>query len=230
MHQIMQKAAFLFFALFILPVFSFSQAQNQQDATGQKQGKWIKTYPYGNVRYTGQFKDDRPYGQFKYFYDRGTLQAVTNFSDDGVIAQTQTFHENGAPMAEGQFIRQKKQGLWKYYSDIDSSLIAEENYKNGILNGKSTTYYPESEKAAETFTFINGKREGRYLKFFPDGSTMTKGSYKNDQLNGDFMLFYPNGKIQLKGQYDRGQQTGNWNYFDEEGNEIQEEDFKSTEE
>ena len=223
----MRKATLLFFILLLAPVLSFSQAQNQQDATGQKQGKWIKSYRYGNVRYSGQFRNDRPYGQFKYFYESGALQAVTDYSDDGVIALTQTFHENGAPMAEGKYIRQKKEGKWSYYSDIDSSLVAEENYKKGVLHGKSTNYYPETGNPTDSFEYINGKKEGPYLKFFPDGSTMTEGTYKNDQLDGDFTLFYPNGKVQLKGQYQNGQQTGNWNYFDEEGNAIEEEDFKN---
>lgn len=222
----MQKVSLLFFIFIIIPTLSFSQSQNQVDAAGKKQGKWIKAYRYGNVRYSGQFRDDQPYGQFKYFYESGALQAVTNYSNDGVIAQTQTFHENGAPMAEGKYIRQKKEGKWSYYSDIDSSLVAEENYQKGILHGKSITFYPETGEVAETFTYISGKKEGSYLKFFPDGSTMTEGTYKNDQLDGKFTLFYPDGKVQLKGQYKDGQQTGNWNYFDEEGNAIQEEDFK----
>ena len=226
MHNDMQKAILLFSALFIVPLLIFSQSQNQVDATGRKQGKWIKTYYNGKVRYIGQFSDDRPYGEFKYFYESGALHAVNEFSDDGVIAQSKMFHENGAPMAEGKYIRQKKEGLWRYYSDIDSSLIAEENYQKGILHGKSINYYPETGKPAEIFEFKNGKRDGPYLTFFPDGSTMTEGTYKNDQLDGEFTLFYPDGKIQLKGQYKDGQQVGNWNYFDEEGNAIREDAFR----
>ncbi|RLD38045.1 MAG: hypothetical protein DRI89_14685 [Bacteroidetes bacterium] len=223
----MQKAILLFSIFFIAPLFVFTQSQNQIDAQGQKQGRWVKAYNNGKVRYIGQFRDDRPYGEFNYYYESGALQTITNFSDDGIIAQTKTFHENGTPMATGNYIRQKKEGLWRYYSDIDSSLIAEENYQKGVLHGKSVNYYPETGKAAESFEYFNGKKEGPYLKFFPDGSTMTDGTYKNDQLDGEFTLFYPDGKIQLKGQYKDGQQTGNWNYFDEEGNAIQEEDFKN---
>ena len=226
----MQKTALFFFVLLIAPSLLFAQAQNQQDASGKKQGKWIKTYRYGNVRYTGQFRDDRPYGQFKYFYEEGALQAVSNYSNDGVIAETQTFHENGAPMAEGKYIRQKKEGKWRYYSDIDSSLVAEEHYQKGVLYGKSTNFYPKTGLAAETFEYIDGKREGDYRKFFPDGSIMTKGNYKNDLLDGDFTLYFPNGTVQLKGQYKDGAQIGNWNYFDEEGNPVQEEDFKQSDE
>lgn len=230
MHPTMQKVAFLYIAIFFIPMFSFSQSQNQEDASGHKQGKWVKTYRYGNLRYTGQFKDDRPFGQFKYYYESGTIQAVSDYSDDGVIAITQTFHENGAPMAEGKYVRQKKEGKWKYYSDIDSSLIAEEQYKQGILEGESTTFYPETGNAAEIFIYRAGKREGPYRKFFPDGNKMTEGTYNSDLLEGDFTLYYPNGKIQLKGQYKNGQQVGNWNYYDEEGNAIQEEDFRINQE
>ncbi len=230
MHNTMQKLIGLLFTFLVIPIRSFSQAQNQRDAMGRKQGKWVKTYQYGNVRYAGQFNNDRPYGQFKYFYESGALHTITNYSDDGVIAETITFHKNGTPMAEGKYIRQKKAGKWLYYSDIDSSLVAEEHYQNGVLFGKSTNFYPETGRPAESFDFVNGKKEGPYRKFFPDGSTMTEGNYKNDELDGKFTLYHPNGKIQLKGQYKNGEQVGNWNYFDEEGNTIDKEDFKMSQE
>lgn len=123
----MQKAILLFSIFFIAPLFVFTQSQNQIDAQGQKQGRWVKAYNNGKVRYIGQFRDDRPYGEFNYYYESGALQTITNFSDDGIIAQTKTFHENGTPMATGNYIRQKKEGLWRYYSDIDSSLIDPRN-------------------------------------------------------------------------------------------------------
>ncbi|MCF6171768.1 MAG: hypothetical protein L3J66_12385 [Bacteroidales bacterium] len=223
----MQKTILLFIAFIFVPPLVFSQSQNQMDAAGRKQGKWIKTYYNGKVRYIGQFRDDRPYGEFMYFYESGALQAINAFSDDGLVAESRMFHQNGAPMAEGRYIRQKKEGLWRYYSDIDSNLIAEENYRKGILQGKSVNYYPETGKPAEIFEFKNGKKDGPYLKFFPDGSKMTEGIYTNDQLNGPFTLYYPDGTIQLKGQYKDGLQVGNWSYFDEEGNEIGEDAFRN---
>jgi antitoxin component YwqK of YwqJK toxin-antitoxin module len=55
---------------------------------------------------------------------------------------------------------------------------------------------------------------------------MTEGTYVDDQLDGEFTLYFPDGSTQLKGQYKNGIQIGQWHYFDEQGNEISESEFK----
>ena len=210
----------------ILVFMSTTFSQNVTDGQGRKQGKWVKKYNYGSIRYEGHFEDDKPIGEFKYYYKDGKLKAITAYTASGDTAITKSYHKNGKPMAEGTFYLQHKEGKWLYYSDIDSALISEEHYLNGQLHGNNITFYPDSGKAAEIIEYKHGKQEGRLLKFFPDGSTMTEGTYVNDSLDGVFILYWPDGKIQLSGAYDRGIQSGEWKYFDENGNEVSDEDFR----
>lgn len=214
--------------LILLAAFGIqSQSINQVDDQGQKQGKWIKTYPNGNTRYEGQFKNNRPYGTFTYYTEEGNIEAINRFSDDGIISEAEIYHPNGKLMAEGNFVNKQKNGRWKYYSDLDGKCVAEENYLKGVLDGKSITYYAESGNILEVVNYSKGKREGPYKKYFPDGVTlMSEGFYLNDQLDGMFISYHPNGNIQTKGEYSKGIQTGNWEYFDEEGNELTAEEFK----
>ena len=200
--------------------------QNVTDSQGRKQGKWVKKYERGTIRYEGTFVDDIPVGEFKYYYIDGKLKAVTVYSDSGDSATTKTYHKNGKPMAEGVYFQKKKTGKWLYYSDIDGALLSEEHYENGLLNGQQTTYYPDLGKPAEIIEYKQGKREGILHKFFPDGSTMTEGTYVNDSLDGKFTLYYPDGKIQLKGAYDNGMHTGEWKYFDENGKQLDDDEFR----
>jgi len=204
-----------------------AQSFNQLDANGNKQGKWIKSFANGVPRYEGQFKNDKPYGEFKHYYFSGVLKATTKYSPDGIVARTKTFHENSQPMAEGKYINQKKDSVWRYFSDVDGKLISDETYKKGELQGISTIYYPENGKVAKSIEYKDGLKNGELRKYFPEGGIMTEGTYLNDQLDSDFTLFFPNGKVQLKGQYKNGRQVGNWIYFDENGMEITEDDFKA---
>lgn len=214
--------------LLLSPLFIAAQSVNQTDGNGLKQGKWTKTYANGVTRYEGQFKKDMPYGEFKNYYISGVLKAVTNYSADGIIANTKTFHENSKPLAEGKYVNQMKDSIWNYFSDVNGELISKETYNNGKLNGPSLTFYPESEKVAESIEYKNDLKEGDFKKYFPNGSIMTEGKYKNNQLEGNFILYFPNGKIQLKGKYKNGRQIGNWSYFDEDGNKVNEEDFRKS--
>jgi len=215
--------------LIAVPMFTLAQSVNQADANGMKQGKWTKTYGNGVPRYEGQFKNDKPYGEFKHYYENGTLKAITNYSPDGIVAHTKTFHQNSQPMAIGKFIKQKKDSLWNYYSEVDGKLISDETYRKGVLNGLSRTYYPETGNVAESIEFKNGKKQGKLRKYFPEGNIMTEGTYVDDQLDGEFTLYFPDGSTQLKGQYKNGIQIGQWHYFDEQGNEISESEFKEEE-
>jgi antitoxin component YwqK of YwqJK toxin-antitoxin module len=222
----MKTISIIIVLFFALPIFSVAQTFNQTDANGLKQGKWSKTYGNGVPRYTGQFKNDKPFGEFKHYYENGTLKAITNYSPDGIVARTKTFHENSKPMAEGKFIKQKKDSIWNYYSEVDGRLISDETYRKGVLNGLSRTYYPETGNVAESIEFKNGKKQGELRKYFPEGNIMTEGTYVDDLLDGEFTLYFPDGSTQLKGQYKNGIQIGQWHYFDEQGNEINESEFK----
>jgi antitoxin component YwqK of YwqJK toxin-antitoxin module len=205
---------------------NISLSQNLTDQQGRKQGKWVKNYNYGSMRYEGMFLDDKPVGEFKYYYKDGSLKAITVYSSSGDSAATKSFHKNGKTMAEGVYFKQQKVGKWLYYSDIDNALISEENYRNGQLHGKVITFYPESGKPAEILEYRQGKREGPLLKFFPEGNKMTEGTYMNDSLDGKFTLYWPDGKIQVSGAYDHGLQSGDWTYYDEEGKPISDDDFR----
>ena len=49
-------------------------SQNKTDAQGRKQGPWRKYQPGDKILiYTGQFKDDIPVGEFRYYYPSGKV-------------------------------------------------------------------------------------------------------------------------------------------------------------
>jgi antitoxin component YwqK of YwqJK toxin-antitoxin module len=224
----MIKPNILFLLTFLFSIGAYAQSVNQVDDLGQKQGKWIKTYQNGNTRYEGQFRNDKAYGTFTYYYEGGAVKAVNTFSDDGMIAESKSFHPNGKLMAEGNYLNQEKHGMWKYYSDIDEKLVAQEKYSKGELNGECINYYPETGNFLQIVFYTKGKLDGPYKKYFPDGQTlMTEGFYKDGLLEGEFITYHPDGKIQTRGQYTKEIQTGKWEYFDEEGNLLTEEQFKS---
>jgi antitoxin component YwqK of YwqJK toxin-antitoxin module len=215
--------------LFLETLSLYPQNYNQEDGMGRKQGKWLKTYANGNTRYEGQFRDDRPYGTFKYYSLTGKLEAETSYSDDGIVAYTKTYYPEGGIRAEGKYINQKRDSIWRFYSKPDRKLVAEESYKLGLLEGKSIVYYAESGRPAEITFYKENMKSGRQEKFFPEGKLMSVANYENDEMSGSFESYHPNGQLQVRGTYSNGRQTGRWVYYDEEGKEISEEQFKEQE-
>ena len=75
----------LVFLLFFSPFILLCQISNQLDDNGNRQGNWLKYHENGNVKYKGQFKDNKPYAIFYYYYDTGELKIEISTSADQVI-------------------------------------------------------------------------------------------------------------------------------------------------
>ena len=172
-----------------------------------------------------------PHGKFTYYYNTGDIKSVVDFTNDGIIGRSTTYYKNGKLMSVGKYINQKKDSVWFYYlNEASNPLISLETYVNGILEGESITYYTETGEPAEIVTYKNNEKNGRLIKYFPDGVLMTESSYKDGLPEGDFKHYHPDGKIQIIGKYKDGIQQGNWIYFNEKGNEVEESEFIKHEE
>ena len=215
----MKKSALIILLFVLGSTLLFSQNMDE------KNGPWRSTYPDGSVKSTGQFNHNIPYGEFIYYYKSGIKQSVTVFDNQGIQARNSTWYESGNLMAEGKYINKQKDSTWSYYGDSIDQLIAVEQYSMGKLEGKSITYYPGTTQAAEVILYHNGIKQGELRKYFPDGGTMTEGTYLNNKLDGPFTLYYPDGSVQLRGIYKMGEQVGEWKYYSIAGKEITYEEF-----
>lgn len=59
---------------------------------------------------------------------------------------------------------------------------------------------PKTQKVEEG-NYVNGRKEGTWTKFFPDGGVQLKGTYNNNRPQGTFTRYYPNGKIAEQGDF-----------------------------
>lgn len=208
-----------------------AQIVNQVNDAGEKTGSWVKYFDNGKIKYGGQFNNDKPIGKFTYYYKNGSVKAVSIFSDDGKIAHNISYYENGKLLAEGKYVNQQKDSIWKYYLNEKSNpCISTETYIKGILVGESITYYPDSGKTAEIVFFKDGKKNGSLLKYFPDGQLMTESYYIDGFPDGKFTHYHPDGKVQISGKYKNGKQVGDWKYYDENGKAVDKDEFRKQEE
>ncbi|GAI77747.1 unnamed protein product, partial [marine sediment metagenome] len=139
---------YLFILFTCFYYIAYSQTINKQndtlinriDAKGQKQGYW-KKFNKKTLLYEGYFKDDLPVGEFKRYYEKGSLKAIMTYNTNEKTAITKLYYENRKLAAEGLYLEKKKHNIWKYYSYYDNCLLYEESYKYGIKEGASKKYY-----------------------------------------------------------------------------------------
>jgi antitoxin component YwqK of YwqJK toxin-antitoxin module len=220
---------FLFIILFIqfitLGLLAQQAERNQTDDKGWKQGYWRKYDEMGHVLYEGQFKNNIPLGEFKYYYPNGSVRAILIMFNDGKESHSQLFHRNGKLMAKGKYFQQKKDSIWNYYSEHDGILLSTEIYIKTVKQGVWKNYYPDA-KVAEEFTYENNIRHGSWKQFYTDGSLKLEGIYVNDNKEGVFKMFHYNGNVEVSGFYHNDLKDGLWIEYNDTNKKIKEEEYK----
>lgn len=206
------------FSLILALGFGFlasAQDTNRVDDNGLKQGVWKKYFSNGTPRYIGQFKDDKPYGEFIYYSPYEFVLAKTRFVNPEV-SYTTMFHKNGEQRAFGKNVKEKKDSTWTYYNE-EGELISTVDYQKGEKHGWEVTYFTP-EQAAEKIPWQQGVKEGTWEQYFGTGQMKGTGTFKAGKWSGAVTFYHLNGKVHAKGEYREGYKTGLWEYYDEEGN------------
>lgn len=192
---------------------------NQTDSKGRKQGHWIKKYPDGNIMYDGFFRDDKPAGEFKRYYEDASLKSVLVFDLTGNEASASLYYPNGLVASKGKYINQLKEGKWQFFSSTNKDVLISEAYYSGDKrNGLSVKFYPDRTVAEKT-NYVNDVRHGEWTRYYPDGTLTLKTSYVNGKLDGRFEAFFENGKPEFSGQYKNDVREGLWIIYRKDGSQ-----------
>ncbi len=217
------KKIILIFLLFSSAV-GFSQDENKIDAKGKKQGLWKKYHPNGMIRYKGNFKDDKPVGEFLYFYDSGKLEVkITHFGDE---SYANTYYETGELKATGKYENQLKDSVWTYYG-IEGYKMAEEFYLSGKREGSWKVYFPNGQVAEEK-EYTNDFENGIWKQYFSDGKEKMSATYENGELEGRATYYGMNEKKAVSGVFVRGARDGFWTFYEKDGKTVKKkEEYKN---
>ncbi|MCX6237880.1 MAG: toxin-antitoxin system YwqK family antitoxin [Bacteroidia bacterium] len=211
----MKKLIFLLLSV-ILP-YAFLAAQetvNKTDANGHKQGRWIGKYTSRTIRYEGSFTDDKPVGEWKRFHENGKIKAHLYHSPNTDKASAELFDSNGVRYAKGNYKGTVKDSTWNYYNNL--RLVGQENFSNGIKNGRSLTFYENGNPATES-NWVNGMLNGVSRSFYPSGKKKMEIMYQQGKRHGLNLVYYESGQTEITGQFNNDQSDGTWKFADENG-------------
>jgi antitoxin component YwqK of YwqJK toxin-antitoxin module len=197
---------------------------NSVDGAGRKQGAWKKTDSAGHIIYTGKFIDNMPVDTFCYYYPDGKLKTVSVFSGKGRKVRSESFFRNGKPMAKGNYLDEKKDSIWQFFSEYDGALLSEENYRSGMKDGTSKIFFPAGG-ISEIITWKNDVRDGLWETYYSDGKVKMKGGYTGGDKSGPFIFYYNEGTPMITGDYLEGHQHGVWIYYSGKGEVVRTEKY-----
>ena len=142
------------------------------DSLGRWQGSLRDYYRDGEIQMKGKYQDNMKNGVFLYYSDRGTYTSAGRYVKEEAVGKWENYHWNGALESEvyydnGAFTK----------SIFDS--LGRAQVING--NGKAVTWHPNG-LVAEEGRYENGRREGDWYGFHPDGSPYFHELYRDNRL------------------------------------------------
>jgi len=212
----------LIFLISIFTVFQSSNAQekiNQYDADRKRDGVWKKHYSNNRLRYIGTFNHGKEVGTFKYYSASNSDYPIVikNYHNSDNTADVQFFTVSGVLESKGMMKGKNREGKWLYYHKDGKSIMSEENYVNGKLDGDYKTFFLNGE-ITEITSYKNGLLEGNYKKYSIKGLLYNDFNYANGKLNG-MAIYYSRktGDLIKKGPFKDDLRVGTWeNYVDGE--------------
>ena len=215
----------VFFLILMCSLSSTVHGQNKKDSQGRKQGAWVRYYPDGKTMlYSGQFKDDQPVGEFRYYFESGKIKSIVQH-ETKERSYVWFYFENEQLMSEGQYVNQKKDSVWKNFNQ-QGFLVSLETFKNNRLNGEKMIYYIQNQietgevKCAQLETYKDSILHCPYVEFFSTGSKKQHGTYILGKKAGTWETFHPDGSVATRIKFREGKAYGYAYAYDEEGTEL----------
>ena len=199
---------FAFFTFYLISKDCNAQKINLFDSNNKRTGTWKKYHSNKKILYTGQFKDGKEFGVFK-FYDITTSRKpiiLKTFYENSDSLFVQFYRLNGNLKTEGVLNERKRVGIWKYFYK-NCAVLSQENYKNGLRQGEQFVFYSNG-KITERSLFKNGLLDGTSSKYSSKGILIEEVVYKKGKENSLAKYFELSGAIKETGIYVEGKRAG----------------------
>ncbi|MEN8187651.1 MAG: toxin-antitoxin system YwqK family antitoxin [Bacteroidota bacterium] len=208
----------VFFSLYGYISVEAQNSLNQFDKNRQRHGVWKKYYDNDRIRYSGTFAHGKETGTFKFYSAASSKYPVITkkYNNDG-SAEVKFYTPEGKMESEGQMIGKNRVGKWLFYHEDGKTVMSEENYVNGKLEGEYKTFFPDGAPT-EIAWYKNGLLDGNYKKYAIKGHLIYDFTYRNGMLNG-MAIYYSRrtGDLIKKGPYKNDLRVGTWeNYVEGE--------------
>lgn len=97
-----------------------------------------------------------------------------------------------------------RQGFWK----ITGSMIQDRDFKK--------------DQVVEEGQYVDNKRNGIWMKYYPTGVVRSEINYENNQPRGAYRIFYDNGNLEEEGDWQGNRNVGVFMRYHPNGNKAQE--------
>jgi antitoxin component YwqK of YwqJK toxin-antitoxin module len=157
------------------------------------------------VEFSCKRKGITPFGEVLGYKEGEVVnyKVVMTKSDDGWHITDQ--QSNVKPETYFFYNKDGDYNMTGVYKKVDKggNLLAELNYKDGKLNGKSTAYYSGGQKKFEK-EYKNDVADGAFVEYHESGQKKSEGVYVNNNKSGTIKDYSTSGKLERSLNFNDG--------------------------
>lgn len=170
--------------------------------------RWSKNYNMGELD-----------GEQKWFYEDGGLKRLETYSNGAKDGPSIEYYEDSILKKEVGYKDNELHGPYKKYAkDSANTLIIDQNYHKGKLDGACNFYY-ESGQVGYTKFYKKGEPDGTWNYYFENGKDKAIEMYKNGKKVGVWRSYHSNQKLQSEIIYKKDEEVSKREY-DRFGREL----------
>jgi len=178
---------------------------------GQKNRQWARWTPHTRLISQAGYNKGLIDGDYTSFVD-GKMYQLFKYRKGKLHGLAKTYSPaHNQVIAQGRYVKNLRQGTWKFWGSDGSKLTRIAKYTNGRLQG-IVIQYNENGRVWKNLSYQNGTLHGPYKVFFDLKSRIIsdRGHYINGEREGVWTSYYRSSKIWKRSPYKKGQLHGSY--------------------
>lgn len=149
----------------------------------------------------------------EYKYSENGLLFIARYEKGLIHGKLEVLNAKGQKYCTSFYNQGIQNGLeFFYYEDNNNQKKLEQNWIDGILEGKATWFYQNGGKEAEV-SYIKNKRVGQELHWHEGGQIASESTFENGIQTGELLTWFANGDKESKSIWNNGFKQGVERYW-----------------
>ncbi|WP_215398299.1 toxin-antitoxin system YwqK family antitoxin [Rheinheimera oceanensis] len=182
----------------------------------------------GQLREEGERDNGHIIGRYQSYYDTGKPQKLEHFATEkkpgehsyGRVGEYKQWAANGDLTQEGQYLDNKRHGIWITYQQGEKS--REQEFINGNAEGRFVDYY-QGRRRSSGF-FLNNQKTGEWIEYYyqaddptygfiPEGTIRYKTQWQDNKQHGKAEFYTAKNILYKVESWDKGVKSGDYQEF-----------------
>ncbi len=193
---------------------SLKRFQNHSNITEWKNNS-------GTLIAVGKLENRMPVGHWKYFYNNGYIESEGFYKNGVYDGKWVKYLDPEGIVTRLRYDKKITQDSIPNLELLKNRILEIQNFKEGFRDGEFTQYaYYSIDRPISIKNYKKGMLEGKSISFYDNGIIYYEQNYTEGELNGYERFYYSSGRLKMENKFLHGIKTGESKYYSETGELI----------